>query len=216
MSTQPSRRLAQAQETKRLILDAALALFTRRGYGATSVNEIAAEAGVAVPTVYASVGAKPELLRLLLDRIDEQAHVADHVSRLLAADRPGDVLAAQVALTRGLVEHSGQIVVALRSAAGVEPDLATAYTEGLARHRAGAEATVKRIASAGALRPDVPRERAVAMLATLTRPENWEALTGDFGWSFDEAESWLTDVLARELLRRAGEGNRTPTVSLGS
>jgi AcrR family transcriptional regulator len=196
----PSRRTVQAQETKRLILDAALALFTRRGYGATSVNEIAAEAGVVVPTVYASVGTKPALLRLLLDRLDEQAQVADHVARVLAADRPREILAAQIALTRALVEHAGPIVVALRSAAGVEPDLATAYAEGMARHRAGAEATVKRIAGAGALRKDVSHERAVAILATLTRPINWEALTGEFGWSFDEAESWITDVVARELL----------------
>jgi AcrR family transcriptional regulator len=200
MSTQPSRRAVQAQETKRLILDAALALFTRRGYGATSVNEIAAEAGVAVPTVYASVGTKPALLRLLLDRLDEQAQVGDHVARVLAADRPRDILAAQVALTRALVEHAGAIVVALRSAAGVEPDLATAYAEGMARHRTGAEATVRRLVDAGALRTDVPQERAVAILATLTRPMVWEGLTGDFGWSFDEAEAWLTDVVARELL----------------
>lgn len=206
MSTRPSRRIAQAQETKRLILDAALTLFTRRGYGATSVNEIAVEAGVAVPTVYASVGTKPELLRLLLDRVDEQARVADHVQRVLTASQPRDILAAQVALTRALVENAGPIIVALRSAASVEPNLATAYAEGMARHRAGAEATVQRIADAGALLPDLSRERAAAILATLTRPVNWESVTGEFGWSFDEAQTWLTDVLARELLAPA-----TPT-----
>lgn len=209
MSTRPPRRVVQAQETKRLILDAALGLFTRRGYGATSVNEIAAEAGVAVPTVYASVGTKPELLRLLLDRVDEQARVPDHVARVLAAEQPRDILTAQIALTRALVEHAGAIVVALRSAAGVEPELATAYAEGMARHRAGAEATVRRITAAGALRDDVPPERAVAILATLTQPTSWEALTGDYGWSFDEVESWLADVLARELLAVPAAGART-------
>lgn len=200
MSIGLSRRTVQAQETKRLILDAALALFTRRGYGATSVNEIAAEAGVAVPTVYASVGTKPALLRLLLERLDEQARVADHVRRVLAAERPRDILTAQIALTRALVEHAGPIVVALRSAAGVEPDLATAYAEGMNRHRAGAATTVRRIDDAGALRDGLAQERAVAILATLTRPMIWEALTGEFGWSFDEAEWWVTDVLVRELL----------------
>lgn len=203
--------MAQAQETKRLILDAALRLFTSRGYGATSVNEIAAGAGVAVPTVYASVGTKPELLRLLLDRVDEQARVADHVQRVLTANQPRDILAAQVNLTRALVENAGPIIVALRSAASVEPELATAYAEGMARNRAGAEATVQRIADADALRRDVPPERAAAILATLTRPVLWESLTGDFGWSFDDAENWLTSVLTRELLepdRRAPAGRR--------
>lgn len=203
MSTRPSRRIAQAQETKRLILDAALTLFTRHGYGATSVNQIAVEAGVAVPTVYASVGTKPDLLRLLLDRVDEQARVAEHVERVLTASRPRDILAAQVALTRALVENAGPIIVALRSAASVEPDLATAYAEGMARHHAGAQATVQRIADADALPPDLSQEHAVAILATMTQPVNWESLTGGFGWSFDEAQNWLTDVLARELLAPA-------------
>jgi AcrR family transcriptional regulator len=200
VSTRPSRRIAQAQETKRLILDAALSLFTRRGYGATSVNEIADEAGVAVPTVYASVGTKPELLRLLLDRVDEQAQVAEHVARVLGAENPTAILAAQIALTRALVERAGPIIVALRSAAGVEPELATAYGEGMERHRAGTRATVQRIAATGALRDGVSAERAVAVLATLTRPVTWESLTGDFGWSFDDAQAWLTAVAARELL----------------
>ncbi len=213
MSTRPSRRTAQAKETKRLILDAALAMFTRRGYGATSVNEIAAEAGVALPTVYASVGTKAQLLQLLLDRVDEQARVADHVARVLAADQPRETLAAQIELTRALVEHAGSIIVALRSAAGVEPALATVYAEGMARHRGGAEATVQRITGAGALRHGVSPDRAVAILATLTRPVSWESLTGDFGWSFDDAQTWLTDVLARELLEppaAAATGRRAP------
>ncbi len=200
MSTRPSRRDVQAQQTRRLILDAALTLFTRHGYGATSVNQIAAAAGVAVPTVYASVGTKPELLRLLLDRVDEQAGVADHVARVVAAETPRATLAAAVALTRGLVEHAGQIIVALRSAAGVEPDLATAYTEGMARHRAGAETTVQRIADAGALHPQVSAEHAAAIFATLTSPASWESLTADFGWSFDDTQAWLTELLTRELL----------------
>ncbi len=213
MSTRPSRRLVQTQETRRLILDAALALFTRRGYGASSVNEIAAEAGVAVPTVYASVGTKPELLRLLLDRVDEQAGVADHVERVLAADHPREILVAQIALTRALVEHAGPIIVALRSAAGVEPELATAYAEGMARHRAGTEATVQRIADTGGLHPNVSPDRAVGILATLTRPVSWESLTQDFGWSFDDVQAWLTDVLTRELLKlpaAAAKGRRVP------
>ena len=200
MSSRPSRRVAQAQETRRLILDAALDLFTRQGYGATSVNDIAAEAGVAVPTVYTSVGTKPELLRLLLDRVEQQTGMSDHVARVLSAEDPRATLVAQVALTRALVEHAGQIIVALRSAAGVEPGLATAYAEGMERHRTGARKTVQRIAESGALRPGVDADRAAAILATLTRPINWESLTGDFGWSFDDAEAWLNDVLVRELL----------------
>jgi AcrR family transcriptional regulator len=45
-----SRRLEQAEQTRRRILDAALLLFGREGYAATSVAAVAREAGVSVKT----------------------------------------------------------------------------------------------------------------------------------------------------------------------
>jgi AcrR family transcriptional regulator len=49
------------------ILDAARVLFTERGYAATAMTAIADRAGVALDTVYASVGRKPQLARLLIE-----------------------------------------------------------------------------------------------------------------------------------------------------
>ena len=48
-------------------LHAALGLFGDRGYAATPMTAIAERAGVALDTVYASVGRKPELARLLIE-----------------------------------------------------------------------------------------------------------------------------------------------------
>lgn len=51
------------------ILDAALSAFTRRGYGDTTMPNIAAEAGVAVGTIYNYFPGKQELLvALMIDR----------------------------------------------------------------------------------------------------------------------------------------------------
>src|SRR5260370_14114495 len=62
-----TKRRAAAARTRQAILDAALELFTMRGYSATSMAAIAARADVALDTVYASVGRKPELARLLIE-----------------------------------------------------------------------------------------------------------------------------------------------------
>ena len=62
-----AKRQAQAQETRRSILDGALELFLAGGYTATTIQAIAARAGVALPTVYAVFGSKRELLRQLLE-----------------------------------------------------------------------------------------------------------------------------------------------------
>ena len=65
--TTPPRRQEQARRTRRAILDAAGHLFVERGYAATTMTAIAQAAGVALDTVYAAVGPKPVLLRLLVE-----------------------------------------------------------------------------------------------------------------------------------------------------
>jgi AcrR family transcriptional regulator len=62
-----SRRQEAAARTRQAILDAALLLFAARGYAATPMTAIADHAGVALDTVYAAVGRKPELARLLIE-----------------------------------------------------------------------------------------------------------------------------------------------------
>ena len=61
------RRAEQAAATRARIVDAARHLVVEQGYAATTVSQVAARAGVAVDTVYAAVGRKPELLRQVLE-----------------------------------------------------------------------------------------------------------------------------------------------------
>ena len=60
-----TRRREQAAATRREILEAAQRLFERDGYGATTMAAIAAEAGVALKTVYLAFETKSGLLRAL-------------------------------------------------------------------------------------------------------------------------------------------------------
>ncbi|MDX6507980.1 MAG: hypothetical protein QOG06_2624, partial [Gaiellaceae bacterium] len=60
----PHRR-AQAAETRRQILEAARGLFEEWGYTATTMAAIAAEAGVALKTVYLAFETKSGVLRAL-------------------------------------------------------------------------------------------------------------------------------------------------------
>src|SRR3954447_6569818 len=57
----------QAKQTRRAILDAAGTLFVDPGYAATPLTAVAAEAGVAVQTVYKTFGSKKALLSALVD-----------------------------------------------------------------------------------------------------------------------------------------------------
>ena len=71
-----SRRRASSDERRGRILQTARNLFGHYGYGATSIERIAGEAGVAVPTVYAMYRSKRAMLFALLDHADAQADVS--------------------------------------------------------------------------------------------------------------------------------------------
>ena len=79
-----SYRQEQAAATRDRIAEAARRLFADQGYGSTSIEAIAAEAGVAVRTVYAAFGAKREILSHICESWLEKAR---------ARERAGDVFA---------------------------------------------------------------------------------------------------------------------------
>ena len=62
-----SRRAQQAAQTRHDVLAAATRLYETTGWAKTTINAIAAEAGVAVETVYSGFGSKKALLRAAID-----------------------------------------------------------------------------------------------------------------------------------------------------
>ena len=66
-----SRQVTRSERSRKHILDAALKLFSHRGYGATSVNDIAEEAGLSKGNLYHHFPDKETIFRDLLDRYFE-------------------------------------------------------------------------------------------------------------------------------------------------
>src|SRR5436305_5538300 len=60
-------RAQQADATRRAVLTAASELFIAQGYGATTLDQIAARAGVSKPTVFSAVGNKQTVLSAVRD-----------------------------------------------------------------------------------------------------------------------------------------------------
>ncbi len=67
MSDAVKPRAARTRATRRRIVDAATELFVAEGYGATTLEQIAARAGVAVQTVYFHFGNKRTVLKEAVD-----------------------------------------------------------------------------------------------------------------------------------------------------
>lgn len=68
MTTRVLTRRERQKQTRELLLDAAAAVFARRGYHEASVEEIAAEAGFSTGAVYSNFSGKEELFLALADR----------------------------------------------------------------------------------------------------------------------------------------------------
>jgi AcrR family transcriptional regulator len=190
-----------AERTRREILDVARRLFAERGYAASSINDIAAEAGVAVQTIYARLGSKRGMLMALIDLIDEEADVGTLAAAIATAETPTAALRAEVRLTRVFRQGSGDIIGTLFAAAGTETELGDAVAEGRRRHRDGARVTVERIAALGGLRDDVDGEHAAALIALSTTYEAWTELIEAYRLSWDDAEQWLVEALGRAVVQ---------------
>lgn len=104
-------------------------------------------------------------------------------------------------LTRQLNERCGDIISALLSTAPVEPDAAAAAEEGKRRHRDGTARTAHRLHALDALRDGLSADDAAALLATLTWRPVYAQLTQEHGWTYDDCERWITNVLVSSLLR---------------
>ena len=116
-----TRRQRQAQQTRTEILNAARRLFVEQGYAATTINDIAAAADVAVQTIYSSVGSKAELLIELLELARQSAEIPAMDQRTSEATDPLELAAIGARLRRQLMERAGDIIRLLAEAAPRRP-----------------------------------------------------------------------------------------------
>lgn len=73
-------RSPKAEQTRRTIVDAAMRLFNRDGYGRTTMRSIATEAGVSVGNAYYYFGSKEHLIQAFYDQLQgEHATAAERV-----------------------------------------------------------------------------------------------------------------------------------------
>ena len=199
-------RRRQAAETRMRILDAAQNLFAARGYAATTVEAVAAAAGVAPDTVYSSFGSKSGVLHRLLD-----VRVGGDEAPVAILDRPGPravraepdprrQLAAFAVDVTSILERARPVADIVRSAAAVDPEIA-AFRERMeaTRHQNLAQLAAW-LAANGRFRRDLDTAQAAAVIWTLASPEVHRLLRAERGWTSEAYSEWLGDTLIRTLL----------------
>lgn len=190
------RRRLSAAERRELILAAAVRLFAERGYHATSMDEIAARAGISKAVVYDHFASKGELYTVLLDTIradidalideaieplpvDERVHAAIEVffgfveaypdaCRLLFLEVQGTGEAAEI-----VARLEARVADGLSASLGDDPEIFGGHPERERQLRILAEllkSAIHGLASWWYGNPDVPREDLVERTVAVVRP----------------------------------------------
>ena len=196
-----SRRQRQAAQTRADILQAARRLFSARGYAATTIEAIAAEAEVAEATVYAGFGSKRGILLAFQQLMEENADLGERRRAFDAAASPAEQIAVAVSISLSFPARHADLIAVLLSARGMDPDVDEFLHRGLVQEHRGAWSMVASVlASQGALRPGLTEQEAGDLAAALTRPEIYLILSGEPGWSPDRITDILTTVVRSALL----------------
>lgn len=200
-------RAAAADETRRAILSAARKLLVRKGYGALRMERIATEAGVALDTVYAAVGTKPKLLRLLIETAISGVDAAipaeerDYVRQIRGAASAQVKLDTYANALRHIHGRLAPLVRALRDAAAEHAELAALWREISGRRHTNMFLFADELLATGEVRPELTREDIADSLWAMGSPELFLLLTQDRGWPAERFAAWLATSWKRLLLR---------------
>jgi AcrR family transcriptional regulator len=202
--TKSDGRTERSRRSRERVVGAATALFVELGYAGSTIEAIAARAGVSPQTVYYSFGTKRHLLAAVLDAsvagdLDPVPVLArPWVEAIRNATDPEVAVAALVGGCLAVVERAAPVYEVIRRASG-DPDAATLLAENRAGRRAVQRSLVTILHAAGHLRPDLDLDTAADITYGLLNEEVHRFFVVDCGWSSERFLDWATATLSAQL-----------------
>ena len=169
------RGVAQARDTRNRVVAAARALFAQLGYAATTIQAIAAESGVAVPTIYDAFKSERGILEAARLAMLEESQIPGLMAEAHREPDPGRKLDLAARWVRQQMERSYDVIQAFREASRADPDAAADHRRILDR-----------------------RARSLRGFIATLKPAR--ELVVERGWSPDRFEQWLARTIRAQLL----------------
>jgi AcrR family transcriptional regulator len=199
-------RAEKTRLTRRRIVAAAADLFLDQGYGATTLDQVAARAGVAVQTVYFHFGNKATLLKEALDVAavgdDEPVALLDRswLDELTAEPDPVRVIELWTNGGREILERVAPLLAVVRGTVGTDPDLAAQWEVNEGQRRTAFRVLADLLADRGALLPGLTVEGAADLAFLITSAENYIVATHTLGWTPEHWQRTTATLLTLGLL----------------
>lgn len=198
-----SLRSAQVGLTRHRTIEAARTELELHGYEGARIEDIAARAGVAVPTVYKNFGNKRTLLRAAVTAVmagapEQQVERQAWWQEQLRAPTAEAQLRLIARNGRRIYDRAGRLLEVLRAAAANDDELATLWAEINEERLSRSRTSARSLAAKAPLR--VGRAEAARTLWALTGPELYVLHVEHAGRSPGVYERWLRGLLVAALL----------------
>ncbi len=189
-----------------MIVDAAAQLFLERGYHATSLGQIAEQAGVAVQTIYNSIGSKREVLSRVLDFAAAGERAPQPVPEFMReqaerAPEPRQIIEQLIEFWRDALPRTAAIFRVIREAASLDPEVAAIERRRAAQRLRNYGIAAELLDRRGALRAGLTVDQAAAVIFAIGHPEAYRTLVLDGHWDNDAWAEWARAALETALLK---------------
>lgn len=199
-----TRRQEQAAGTRRRIIDAAHELFLAKGYGRTTIAEIASTAGVATETVYAAFRNKHTLLRQVWyvsfrgDEEDVRFLDRPEIRAVLGEQDLATRFGQHAIIVTAVFRRIAPLLGALQGAAASEPAAEAMLAEWDEQRLDACTKYAEAAAATGQLAVSEAECRDV--LAATMDGALWQRLVADSGWSDKRFAAWLGRLWISQLV----------------
>ena len=163
-------------------------------------------AGTALDTVYATVGKKPALFRLLIEMAISGSDRAirgeerDYVRAIRAERDAARKLRLYAAALGRIQPRLAPLIRVLQGAASLDVELEALWQTISQRRADNMRLLAKDLAVTGRLRSGLSESKAADIIWTMNSPEFYQLLVEQRGWSLEEYERWLGDAWIQLLL----------------
>jgi AcrR family transcriptional regulator len=181
------------------VLEAGKYLFSRKGIDATTIAQIAARAGVAEATVYATVKSKSGLIHALVHEAIFGPRFQEAQQRLVGVTDPVRRIALTAHVARAIYEGESAELSLLMKASAFSPELRKTQKAFETLRREMQRERIDALFKAGRARRGLDRDTAASILWMYTGRDVYHKLVHESGWPPDKFQAWLEQTLLESL-----------------